>query len=257
MNAFIYSQGPALESATCWGNITHSFVRTRKQITTDNEMTMPSSLLASEKQWSVSWGRFTPRCFGLIPWCELMQAEWAAVIYADCWGLFFQWTSWISLSNRTTSTFAMLGVFRPPGSGWKWFTDNSCQHLHLATDFGGSFWLFSSTGAGNIGLRWSRVYWAKAIWCRVDSNLGYKQESQHLLFICSYWQRLLVSYQTYPECTTMSTSSFPCPRGQLDDRRVEWKSQGWLWSSFEAHMDFAYLVWVWKIHGRYMAMCWA
>lgn len=150
-----------------------------------------------------------------------------------------------------------VGCLQASGSGWKLFTDNSSQHLHLATDFGGSFWLFSSMGAGNIGLRWSRVYLAKAIWCRVDSNLGWKQESQHLLFICSYWQRLLVSYQTYPEHTTMSTSSFPCPRGQLDDRQVEWKSQGWLWSSFEAHMDFAYLVWVWKIHGRYMAMCWA
>lgn len=186
-----------------------------------------------------------------------MQAECAAAIYAGCWGLFFQWTSWISLSKRTTSTFAVLGVFRPPGSGWKRFTDNSCQHLHLATDFGGSFWLFCSIGAANIGLKWSRVCLAKAIWCRVDWNLGYKQESQHLLFLFSCWQRLLVSQQIYPECTTMSTSSLPCTRGQLDDRQVEWKSQAWLQSGFEAGMDFAWLVWVSKIHGSYMAMCWA
>ena len=160
--------GPASESATCWGSITHLLVRTRKQIMTDNKTAMPSSLLASEKQWSVSQGRFTPRCFGLIPWCELMQA---AAIYADCWGLLFQQT-WISLSKRPTSTFAVLGVFRSPGSGQKWFTDDRCLHLHLAAYLGGSFWLFSSMGATNIGLRWSQFCSVKAIWCRVDWNPG-------------------------------------------------------------------------------------
>lgn len=219
-------------------------------------MAMPSSLLASEKQWSVSRGRFTPRCFGLIPWCELMQATQAAAIYADCWGLLFQRTG-ISLIKRAASTFAVLGVFRPPGSGRKRFTDDRCQRLHLVTYLGGSFWLFSSMGAASIGLRWSRVCSAKAIWCRVDWNLGDKQEAWHRICLCSSWQRLFLSHQTYPECTATSMSRLPCDRGQLDDKRIECKSQGWLWSGFEASMDFAWLVWVWQIHGRYMAMRWA
>lgn len=174
-------------------------------------------------------------------------------------------------------------------------------------------------GAASIALRWSRVCSAKAIWCRVDWNLGDKQEVQHHIFNCPYWQRhnftdpflcslaclrspapqrsarfsfnakvpamdafiyvqgpaleiwcrdrksggcqeaghciVLSSYWHCSSLTKHIMNALPCLRGACHATRDNLMKTRL--NASQAGMDFAWLVWIWKIHDRYMATCWA